>query len=100
MAIKFAAKKNLIESAREFYMFVYMYAYRNPRLERFGIPVVYYRGRWESFTLTALTKLDKNLHDLVDEEHHLKNPLDVLILIRNFVSYDAQSDINVSHFPN
>lgn len=87
VAIKFAASWNLIESEREFYMYVNLHAYQNPKMERFGIPVVYYRGQWENFTLTALTKLDKDLNDLAEEEHHLKNPLDVLILIRNFVSF-------------
>lgn len=51
------------------------------------LQVVYYRGQWGKFTLTAITKLDKDLYNLADEEHHLENPLDILILIRNFVSH-------------
>lgn len=39
VAIKFAVQWNLIESEREFYMFVSLHAYKNPTVERFGIPV-------------------------------------------------------------
>lgn len=85
VAIKFSMRS--AECQREFEMYNYLKAYKDASVERYGIPVIYYYGRWNNFILTAMTKLDIDLVDIANDYHKLRKPLDVLLLIRNFVSF-------------
>lgn len=87
VAIKFSSNKRSAECQREFEMYNYLKAYKNVSVERYGIPVIYYYGRWNDYIVIAMTKLDKDLVDVTNDEHELRKPLDVLLLIRNFVSF-------------
>lgn len=89
MAIKFGTRETILDCQREYEMYTYLKATdpKKQNVERFGIPVVYYYGRWEGLILIAITKFDKDLIDVDNEDHAFENPKDVLILIRNFVSF-------------
>lgn len=85
VAIKFVTDAKSTKSATELRIFKYLDAYQRPNVEKYGIPNVYYSGQWNGFSLIALTKLDRDLLKLANENHKLQNPLDVLILMKNFV---------------
>lgn len=70
-------------AAREYTVYSYLNAIHNndSNIEIYGIPSVYYYGRWDGFILMALTLLDATL-----KEKPESNVLDVLIIFREFVS--------------
>lgn len=83
VAIKFVPKANSSGAEKEFAIFQQLHAYANPQVEKYGIPAVYYHGEWESFILTAITKLDETIEEIKKTKPIL--PLDIMILFRNFV---------------
>lgn len=86
VAVKFATEANKQHMEKEFEMFIYLNAYKNPLVERFGIPMVHHYGTWNEFTFIAMSKLDVDLLK-ISNEGGFKNPLNVLIIFRNFVSF-------------
>lgn len=86
VAVKFTTWGKRNEAMREFQMYFYLNSYKKPEVEQFGIPAVYYYGKWGNFIATAITRLDESLDDFFEEPNQLSNPLDALILIRQFVS--------------
>lgn len=87
VAIKFVKDHQDQCCQREIEALSYLKAYKNESVEQFGIPVVYYYGRWQMYILTALTKLDNDLFEMSRYSTLRQNPLDVLILFRDFVSF-------------
>lgn len=89
VAIKFVPKTKRTTAEYELVIYKQLNAYKNPKIEDYGIPNVYYHGKWESFILTAITKLDQSFEDI--QKIHPILPLDMMILFRDFVSfYDIQ----------
>lgn len=94
VAIKFVADDKMKEAQKEFEILTYLgadkiankIANKNTTVEQYGIPAVYYYGHWEGYTVTAITKCDKDLID-IGNDGGLNDPLDILILFRNFVSF-------------
>lgn len=75
-------KKNLAE--QEYEMYTYLHAINSSKVERYGIPAVYYYGEWEGHDLImlGLTLLDKE----VESKQLLESDVNVLIVLRDFVS--------------
>lgn len=68
----------------EYKMYSYLNAINNSTIETYGIPSVYYYGRWEGYILMAITLLDSPVK--VSFKSDEINELDVLIIFREFVS--------------
>lgn len=89
VAMKFtdSSKELGIENAaREYAIYSYLNAIYNndSSIEIYGIPSVYYYGRWERFILMALTLLDTTVKvRSISNESHV---VDILIIFREFVS--------------
>lgn len=84
MAIKFIPEASS-GGDKEFAIFQHLRADVDPGVENFGIPAVYYHGKWKSFILCAITKLDETLEEI--KRTKLILPMDIMILFRNFVSF-------------
>lgn len=84
VAIKFDINKNTSDAENEFEILQHLRAHKNRNVERFGIPAVYYYGRWMCCSLTAISKFDKSIEEIHNET--IIHPLDAMILLRNFVS--------------
>lgn len=86
VALKFMDGNRMEDPHREYKIYTYLHAIATPNVERFGIPTVYYYKKWKGFILMVLSYL--NGGDLITavEAGHFKNPLDSLILFRDFVS--------------
>lgn len=94
VAMKFtdASQKFASENAaREYAIYSYLNAIHNidSNIEIYGIPSVYYYGRWEGYILMALTLLDTTVESKFKSNEI--NVLDILIIFREFVSR-AQSE--------
>lgn len=86
VAMKFTDSSEYLaveNAAREYTIYSYLNAIHNnySNIEIYGIPSVYYYGRWDGFILMALTLLDTTV-----KEKPESNVLDVLIIFREFVS--------------
>lgn len=88
IVMKFTKLERKSYAEEEFEYYSYLNAINKPEVEQFGIPAVYYYGVCEGFDLVmmGLTILDKDLDDLVKSKRFLENDINVLIVLRDFVS--------------
>lgn len=87
VAMKFTTSANryqAISAAKEYAIYSYLNAVNSSNIEMYGIPKVYYYGRWQGYILMALTLLDSRVE--VSSKSHRINVLNVLIIFREFVS--------------
>lgn len=83
--MKFTISEYIAEATNEFEIYSYLNAVKNPSVEAFGIPSVYYCGRWNGYILMAITYLDSEIKKKSDKGK--VNNVDVMIIFREFVSY-------------
>lgn len=83
--MKFTSSEYEAEATREFEIYSYLNAVKNSSVEAFGIPTVYYCGRWNGYFLMAITSLDSEIQKKSNEGK--VNNVDVMIIFREFVSY-------------
>lgn len=83
VAIKFVDSSNEHAAQREYTIYSNLHAIDNATVERFGIPAVYYYGKWEEFIVMAITLCEGSLND---RENDFAFPLNALIVFQQFVS--------------
>lgn len=87
VAVKFIESSNKASAEQEYRIYSYLHAIDNSTVERFGIPTVYYYGKWEDFIVIAITLCNRgSLNDYCDD-FDLEIPLNNLIVFRQFVSF-------------
>lgn len=92
VAMKFTISANkfrAIAAAKEYAIYSYLNAINSTEIEMYGIPSVYYYGRWEGHILMAITLLDSQVK--VFSEPRRINVLNVLIIFREFVSNNQKT---------
>lgn len=76
---------------REYAMYTYLNAIYNPDVEKYGIPAIYYYNKYgERHQLLVFSLFECNLLDKAENVTALQ-PIDSLILFRDFVSAFAIS---------
>lgn len=81
--MKFTPLINGAMAEREYEAYTYLGAINNANVEKYGIPAVYYYGKWEDYILMAITLLDSE-YTARRFKRKLKD-VDILILTREFV---------------
>lgn len=84
VAMKFTKSSDEFKAAMEYEIYASLNAINKPDVERFGIPAVYYYGKWENYILMAITLLDSKFSP--NPKSSAINEVDVLILFQEFVS--------------
>lgn len=84
VALKFVPKVNISFTNREIQIYSYLDAIDNPDVEKYGIPNVYYYGKWGTYMLTVFSLFDYDLMNVA--EHFPNHSINSLILFRDFVS--------------
>lgn len=84
VAMKFTPSKFEKSALDEYEIYTYLNAINNTSVEMYGIPSVYYFGRWNDYVLMAITLLDTKFDKVFSSEKIIE--LDVLIMFREFVS--------------
>lgn len=86
VAIKFISQNNIANAKREYETYSNLLAINKSHVEKYGIPVVYYQGVYENFTVTAYTELDETLQERSEMSKFRR--YDYLLLTRHFVRTD------------
>lgn len=86
VAIKFINEKiNKDQAKREYEMYTYLNAVNQTEPETYGIPTVYYYGRWNGCIVTAYTELEETLAHRIENGFH--SDYDILLLMQQFVRW-------------
>lgn len=85
VAIKFVPSEKYIK--HEFEMYSYMGAIDNSSVEDYGIPAVHYYGKWEEFSMIAITPLDSKFDEIKTNGKIRMSDLDIFIILREYVSF-------------
>lgn len=98
VAMKYTPSESSDMIIREYEMYSYLNAVNNESVEVYGIPAVFYYGRWEDrnrekYHLLAITLLESEFAKIKNQKD-----IDLLILVREFVS-ESQATLNDSN-PN
>lgn len=97
-AIKITFPMHVANAQKEFEMYTYLHAINRSETETFGIPVIYYYGIWsinENLTVMAMTLLDPEFGKSMKKKDF--EPLDILIIFREFVSRDCNKSSMLNH---
>lgn len=94
IAMKFTPLAEKKAADDEYEMFSYLHAINDPEVEKYGIPAVYYYGVWNQLIMTGFSLLDNNLVELVDSKEFFESDVNVLLVLRNFVSKKRNKSIN------
>lgn len=94
VAMKFTPPEDECNAQREFEVYTCLESINQTNKEAYGIPTVYYYGRWEGSIMMAITLLDSKLKD-----YQLKN-MDILLIFREFVSYMYTVSLYTDHNQN
>lgn len=86
IAMKFTPLAEKKAADEEYEMSSYLHAINNPEVEKYGIPAVYYYGEWDQLIMTGFSLLDNDLVKLVDSKEFFESDVNVLLVLRNFVS--------------
>lgn len=81
--MKFTLPQRTFGAEHEREMYGYLNAIHNTNVESYGIPTVYYYGRWGKYHLMAVTLLDPVFNKKIESRE--VNYLDLLIISREFV---------------
>lgn len=84
-AMKFTSREYESYAKYEFEMFPALYAINDTNVEEFEMPSVHYYGRWQDYTLMALTLLDIDCNGIFT--NYIYNEADILIVFRECVGY-------------
>lgn len=92
VAIKFVKNENLKQIEREYEIFSYLDAIKNPDVEKYGIPTVYGFNEWQNCVYIVISLFEFDLIDAVQrgnfnytlQDSH--KALNSLILFKDFVS--------------
>lgn len=84
VAMKFTPPKFERSAINEYEIYTYLNAINNASVEMYGIPTVYYFGKWNDYVLMAITLLDTKFDKIFASDKIIE--LDVLIMFREFVS--------------
>lgn len=84
VAMKFVHSDNIHSACREFDMYWYLDAINKTNVERYGFSTVYYFNQWGYYVLTIFSLFECDLKNKM--KHHTFQPVDNLILFRDFVS--------------
>lgn len=84
VAMKFTPVEHEFYAKHEYEIYACLDAINNTKIEAFGIPSVYYYGRWNGHILMAITLLDTKLN--AEQSDHQLNEADILIIFLEFVS--------------
>lgn len=85
VAMKVTLPNYRIDAKHEYEIYSYLGAINNSAIEAYGIPSVYYYGRWNGCYLLAITLLDSKFNERWKLSY--VNEVDILIISREFVSY-------------
>lgn len=79
------------QTIQEYKVCTCLEAIDKPEVEQFGIPAIYYYGEFldGSFIVIALTLLEQSLMSKMEEDHFVKNPINSLILLKQFVGFEC-----------
>ncbi|XP_031628619.1 uncharacterized protein LOC116344287 [Contarinia nasturtii] len=86
VAMKFSPTfKEDIEN--EYAMYTYLGAINNSTVENYGIPTVYYYGKWEDCSMIAITPLDPQFNQIEEnpEKRSSLTDVDIFIICREYV---------------
>lgn len=88
VAMKFIRIDVLQAATREYEIYSYLKAVDNPKIERFGIPNVYYYNEWNGHMIMVFSYFgDGDLIDGFGKGHFFEDRyINSLILFREFVS--------------
>lgn len=89
VAMKFTPSHDENFAIREYEMYTYLNAIDNETVEVYGIPSVYYFGKWNNYVLMGISLLDTT-SDRIFKTNKI-NELDILIMFREFVSITEPS---------
>lgn len=82
--MKFTKLSDAFKAKMEYEIYTCLNAINDPDVERYGIPAVYYYGKWENYILMAITLLDSRFKP--NPKSSAINEVDVLILFKEIVS--------------
>lgn len=88
VAMKFTDMKFVDSCDLEYAMYTFLDAINNTNVEKYGFPAIYYFNEWnQHYILTVFSFLDGgDAYDRLIKTNHFAEPLNSLILFRNFVS--------------
>lgn len=92
VAMKFTKLSDAFKAKMEYEIYTCLNAINDPDVERYGIPAVYYYGKWEDYILMAITLLDSKFNP--NPKSSAINEVDVLILFREIVIMVKMQPIN------
>lgn len=95
VAMKFApTSTEVIE--KEYAIYSYLDAVDNPAVEKYGIPAVYYYGKWEGISMISITLMDEKSKQMIEGAIERRmdgynifttlSEVDILIMCREYVS--------------
>lgn len=97
IVVKFTPLAEKKAADEEYEMFSYLHAINNPEVEKCGIPAVYYYGEWEQLIMMGFSILENDLDKLVDSKQFFESDVNVLLVLRDFVSNKIQIYFNQSN---
>lgn len=77
--MKFTHSTYELKADMEYEIYTCLNAINKPDVERYGIPAVYYYGKWKNYTMMAITLLDSKIKQIF-------NDVDILIWFQDYVS--------------
>lgn len=88
IAMKFTLPDQESTAYDEYRMYSYLDAINSTESEKFGIPSVYYYGKCQQtgLILMGFSLLEKNIEDLANSGKLLEHDVNVLMILRDFVS--------------
>lgn len=86
--MKFTLPSEERTAYNEYRIYSYLNAINSTESEKYGIPSVYYYGKCQhtGLILMGFSVLDKNVEDLAKSGKLLEHDVNVLIVLRDFVS--------------
>lgn len=86
--MKFTTPEKKYLADKEYQMYSYLGAINDTNVEQYGIPVIYYYGECSQtgLILMAISLLDQDIQDLTLSKQLFEHDVNILILLRNFVS--------------
>lgn len=68
------------------YSIVFLHFNFCQQVEAYGIPTVFYYGEWQELIMMGFSLLDNDLEQLVDSKSFFESDVNVLLVLRDFVS--------------
>lgn len=96
IAMKFTLPSEASTAYDEYKMYCYLDAINSTQSEKYGIPSVYYYGKCQQtgLILMGFSVLEKNIEDLAKSGQLLQHDVNVLIILRDFVSWTRRGIVD------